>query len=126
MDLGKQIAMHIAATNPLATCREKVNHTVIEHERSVLTAEAKESNRSENIIEKIVEGRIRKFYEEVVLLSQAFVLSPDITVEEAVKKAEVTVGAPIMIVDFIRFQLGEGIKKVETDFATEVSAIARS
>jgi elongation factor Ts len=124
-ELGKQIAMHIAATSPLATRREEVDPAVVERERAVLIAEAKESGRPDNIIEKMVEGRIRKFYEEVVLLSQAFVVNPDLTVEKAVKEAEAAAGAPIMVVGFLRFQLGEGIEKAETDFAAEVAAAAR-
>jgi elongation factor Ts len=124
-ELGKQIAMHIAATGPLATRREELDPTVVERERNVLIAEAKESGRPDNIIEKMVEGRIRKFYEEVVLLSQAFVIDPDNTVEKAVKNAEAGVGAPINVVGFVRFSLGEGIEKAETDFAAEVAAAAR-
>jgi elongation factor Ts len=124
-DLGKQIAMHIAATGPLATRREELDPAVVERERAVLIAEAKESGRPDNIIEKMVEGRIRKFYEEVVLLSQAFVIDPDNTVEKAVKAAEAGVGAPISVVGFVRFALGEGIEKNETDFAAEVAAAAR-
>jgi elongation factor Ts len=124
-ELGKQIAMHIAATSPLATRREEVDPAVVERERNVLIAEAKESGRPENIIEKMVEGRIRKFYEEVVLLSQAFVIDPDHTVEKAVQAAEAGVGAPINVVGFVRFALGEGIEKAETDFAAEVAAAAR-
>ncbi|MCE9651412.1 MAG: translation elongation factor Ts [Parvibaculum sp.] len=124
-ELGKQIAMHIAATSPLATRREEVDPAVVERERAVLIAEAKESGRPDNIIEKMVEGRIRKFYEEVVLLSQAFVVNPDLTVEKAVKEAEAAAGAPITVVGFLRFQLGEGIEKAETDFAAEVAAAAR-
>ncbi|HEY4343278.1 MAG TPA: translation elongation factor Ts [Parvibaculum sp.] len=124
-ELGKQIAMHIAATSPLATRREEVDPAVVERERAVLIAEAKESGRPDNIIEKMVEGRIRKFYEEVVLLSQAFVVNPDLTVEKAVKEAEAAAGAPINVVGFLRFQLGEGIEKAETDFAAEVAAAAR-
>jgi elongation factor Ts len=124
-ELGKQIAMHIAATSPLATRREEVDPAVVERERAVLIAEAKESGRPDNIIEKMVEGRIRKFYEEVVLLSQAFVVNPDLTVEKAVKEAEAGAGAPITVVGFVRFQLGEGIEKAETDFAAEVAAAAR-
>jgi elongation factor Ts len=124
-ELGKQIAMHIAATSPLATRREEVDPAVVERERNVLIAEAKESGRPDNIIEKMVEGRIRKFYEEVVLLSQAFVVNPDLTVEKAVKEAEAAAGAPITVVGFVRFQLGEGIEKTETDFAAEVAAAAR-
>jgi len=124
-ELGKQIAMHIAATNPLATRREELDAAVVERERNVLIAEAKESGRPDNIIEKMVEGRIRKFYEEVVLLSQAFVMNPDVTVEKAVKDAEGVAGAPIQVVGFARFQLGEGIEKAETDFAAEVAAAAK-
>ena len=124
-ELGKQIAMHIAATSPIATRREEVDPETVERERNVLIAEAKESGRPDNIIEKMVEGRIRKFYEEVVLLSQAFVMNPDQTVEKAVKEAESTVGAPIVVAGFVRFLLGEGIEKEESDFAAEVAATAR-
>ncbi|MGB5947845.1 MAG: translation elongation factor Ts [Parvibaculum sp.] len=124
-ELGRQIAMHIAATSPLATRREELDPAVVERERNVLIAEAKESGRPDNIIEKMVEGRIRKFYEEVVLLSQVFVVDPDNTVEKAVKNAEAGVGAPIQVVGFVRFALGEGIEKAETDFAAEVAAAAR-
>jgi len=124
-DLGKQIAMHIAATAPVATRREEVDAALVERERAVLIAEAKESGRPDNIIEKMVEGRIRKFYEEVVLLSQAFVVNPDLTVEKAVKEAEAAVGAPITVVGFVRFLLGDGIEKEESDFAAEVAATAR-
>lgn len=125
LELGRQIAMHIAATNPLSTRKEDLDPAVVERERNVLIAEAKESGRPDNIIEKMVEGRIRKFYEEVVLLSQAFVMNPDDTVEKAVKAAEAGVGAPITVVGFVRFALGEGIEKEESDFAAEVAAAAR-
>ena len=124
-ELGRQIAMHIAATSPLATRKEELDPDVIERERNVLIAEAKESGRPDNIIEKMVEGRIRKFYEEVVLLSQAFVINPDETVEKAVKAAEEDIGAPISVAGFLRFALGEGIEKEESDFAAEVAAAAR-
>jgi elongation factor Ts len=124
-DLGRQIAMHIAATAPVATRREEVDAELVERERAVLIAEAKESGRPDNIIEKMVEGRIRKFYEEVVLLSQTFVINPDLTVEKAVKEAEAAVGAPITVVGFVRFLLGDGIEKEESDFAAEVAATAR-
>ena len=125
LELGRKIAMHIAATNPLSTRKEDLDPAVVERERNVLIAEAKESGRPDNIIEKMVEGRIRKFYEEVVLLSQAFVINPDETVEKAVKAAEADVGAPITVAGFVRFALGEGIEKEESDFAAEVAAAAR-
>ncbi|PKQ08878.1 MAG: elongation factor Ts [Alphaproteobacteria bacterium HGW-Alphaproteobacteria-12] len=124
-ELGRQIAMHIAATSPLATRKEELDPDVIERERNVLIAEAKESGRPDNIIEKMVEGRIRKFYQEVVLLSQAFVINPDETVEAAVKAVEEDIGAPISVVGFLRLALGEGIEKEESDFAAEVAAAAR-
>ena len=123
--LGKQIAMHVAATNPLSLSADDLDPAAVERERSVFVEQAKASGKPDNIIEKMVEGRIRKFYEEVVLLSQAFVMNPDDTVEKAVKAAEAGVGAPINVVGFVRFALGEGIEKEESDFAAEVAAAAR-
>ena len=122
LELGKQIAMHVAATNPLATRPEDLDQDTIDRERNVLIAEAKESGRPDNIIEKMVDGRMRKFLQEVVLLSQAFVIDPDNSVEQAVKNAEGDIGAPVKVVGFLRFGLGEGVEKVETDFAAEVAA----
>ncbi len=123
--LGKQIAMHVAATSPLATRVEELDQAVVERERNVLAAEARESGKPENIIEKMIEGRIRKFYEEVVLLSQTFVIDGENTVEKAVKNAEGDVGAPITVAGFVRMALGEGIEKEEEDFAAEVAAAAK-
>ncbi|MFT6509579.1 MAG: elongation factor Ts [Parvibaculaceae bacterium] len=121
-ELGRQIAMHVAAVNPLACNPEELDPAVVERERAVLTAEARESGKPENIIEKMIDGRIRKFYEEVVLLSQTFVIDGENTVEKAVKLRESDVGAPIKVVGFVRFALGEGIEKEEADFAAEVAA----
>lgn len=123
-ELGRQIAMHVAATSPLAGKVEELDAAVVERERQVFAEQAKASGKPDNIIEKMVEGRIRKFYEEVVLVSQSFVLNPDVTVEGAIKAAEANVGAPIEFVGFLRFALGEGIEKQETDFAAEVAAAA--
>jgi len=123
--LGKQIAMHIAATSPLATRVEELDQAVVEREKNVLAAEARESGKPENIIEKMIEGRIRKFYQEVVLLSQTFVIDGENTVEKAVKNAEGDVGAPIKVVGFVRLALGEGIEKEESDFAAEVASAAK-
>ncbi|MCE7997758.1 MAG: elongation factor Ts [Rhodobiaceae bacterium] len=123
--LGKQIAMHVAATSPLSTSVEELDPAVVEREKNVLAAEARESGKPENIIEKMIEGRIRKFYEEVVLLSQTFVIDGENTVEKAVKNAEGDVGAPIKVTGFIRLALGEGIEKEEEDFAAEVAAAAK-
>lgn len=123
--LGKQIAMHVAATSPLSTSIDELDPAVVEREKNVLAAEARESGKPENIIDKMIEGRIRKFYEEVVLLSQTFVIDGENTVEKAVKNAEDDVGAQIKVAGFIRLALGEGIEKEEADFAAEVAAAAK-
>jgi translation elongation factor Ts len=123
--IGRQVAMHVAATNPLALKAEEIDPAVVARERNVFVEQARESGKPDNIIEKMVEGRMRKFYEEVVLLSQAFVINPDLTVAAAVKAAEQEVGAPIEVVGFARLQLGEGIEKEESDFAAEVAAAAK-
>ena len=122
--LGKQIAMHIAAINPLSATVEDLDPAVIEREKAVLTEQARESGKPDNIIEKMIEGRIRKFYEEVVLLKQVFVVDGENTVEKAIKNAEGDVGAPIEFKGFVRFELGEGIEVEESDFAAEVAATA--
>ena len=124
--IGRQVAMHVAATNPLAASREEVPAEIAEREKSIFIEQAKESGKPMNIIEKMVEGRMRKFYEESVLVSQAFVINPDVTVEQAIKAAEKDAGAPIRLVGFVRLALGEGVEKEEgPDFATEVAAMAR-
>jgi len=123
--LGRQIAMHVAATNPLALSADEIPADVVERERAIFTEQAKESGKPAAVIEKMVEGRIRKFFEESTLLKQVFVVNPDFTVEAAVKAAEAAVGAPIKVTAFVRFALGEGIEKEETDFAAEVAAAAK-
>jgi elongation factor Ts len=123
--IGRQVAMHIAATNPLALTSNDVDAAVAERERNVFIEQARESGKPEAIIEKMVEGRMRKFFEEVALMSQAFVMNPDQSVAEAVKAAEADAGAPVEIAGFIRFQLGEGIEKEESDFAAEVAAAVK-
>lgn len=124
--LGKQVAMHIAATNPLALDTDSLDPAVVEKEKTFLVEQARESGRPENIIEKMIEGRMRKYFEEVVLLKQTFVIDGENTVEKAIKLAEGDVGAPIKMTGFVRFQLGEGIEKAEDDFAAEVAAAASS
>ncbi|MCY0146719.1 translation elongation factor Ts [Hoeflea sp. G2-23] len=123
--IGRQVAMHIAATNPLALTSDDVDKVIADRERAVFIEQARESGKPDNIIEKMVEGRMRKFFEEVALMSQAFVINPDQTVAEAVKAAEADAGAPVEIAGFVRFQLGEGIEKEESDFAAEVAAVAK-
>lgn len=122
--LGRQIAMHIAATRPDALNREAVDASKVEREKSVLTEQARASGKPDSIIEKMIEGRINKFYEEVVLLEQAFVMNPDVKVSEHVEATAKELGAPITVAGFIRFGLGEGIEKQENDFAAEVAAAA--
>jgi len=119
---ARQVAMHVAAINPLALTPEEVDPAAVEREKAIFSDQARASGKPENIIEKMVEGRLRKFYEEVVLLKQAFVLNPDLTVEKALKEAEKEIGAEAKITGFVRYALGEGIEKEETDFAAEVAA----
>ncbi|MGX9144617.1 translation elongation factor Ts [Mesorhizobium sp. 128a] len=122
---GRHVAMHVANSNPVALTVEEVDPALIEREKAIFSDQARQSGKPEAIIEKMVEGRLRKFYEEVVLLKQAFVLNPDITVEKALKDAEKEIGAPAKISAYLRFALGEGIEKEETDFAAEVAAAVK-
>jgi elongation factor Ts len=122
---ARQVAMHVAATNPLALTAEEIDPAVVAREKDIFSDQARQSGKPEAIIEKMVEGRLRKFYEEVVLLKQAFVLNPDVTVEKALKDAEKDIGAPAKITGFLRFALGEGIDKEVTDFAAEVAAAVK-
>jgi elongation factor Ts len=123
---GKQVAMHIAAANPQAIDVASLDPAFVERERAVLTEQAKDSGKPAPVIEKMVEGRLRKFYEEVVLLSQAFVHDHETTVEKALAAAEQAAGAPIKITGFCRFALGGGVDRPEGDFAAEVAAAAGS
>ncbi|HBF32742.1 translation elongation factor Ts [Rhizobium sp.] len=123
--IGRQVAMHIAATNPLAIRAEEVDQAVAERERAIFIEQARESGKPDAIIEKMVDGRMRKFFEEVALLSQAFVVNPDLTVGAAIKEAEKEAGAAIEVVGMARLLLGEGIEKEESDFAAEVAAVAK-
>lgn len=125
MTIGRQVAMHVAATNPLAIRQDEVDPAVAERERNIFIEQSRASGKPDNIIEKMVEGRMRKFFEEVALLSQAFVMNPDQTVAQAVKEAEKAVGAAIEVTGMVRLQLGEGVEKEETDFAAEVAATAK-
>jgi len=122
---ARQVAMHVAATNPLALSAEQVDPAAVARERAIFVEQARESGKPDAIIEKMVDGRLRKFYEEVVLLKQAFVINPDLTVEKALKEAEKDIGAPAAITGFVRFALGEGIEKETSDFAAEVAAAVK-
>ncbi len=119
-EFGRQVAMHIAAANPQALSNGDLDSAIIEREKSVLTEQARESGKPEQVIEKMIEGRMKKFFSEVTLLGQDFVIDPDLTVQAASKKAEVE------IVGYIRMAVGEGIEKKEEDFAAEVAKAASS
>lgn len=121
-DLGKQVAMHIAAARPDALDVADVDTAALEREKAVLSDQARASGKPENIIEKMVEGRIRKYYEEVVLLEQVYVIDQETKVRKVVENAAKDAGAPVKVTGFARFALGEGIEKAESDFAAEVAA----
>jgi elongation factor Ts len=123
-DLGKQLAMHIAAARPDALNIADVDPAALERERNVLSEQARASGKPENIIEKMVEGRLRKYYEEVVLMEQVFVIDGETKVSKVVEAAAKDVGAPVKVTGFARFQLGEGIEKDANDFAAEVASLA--
>ncbi|HLV83686.1 MAG TPA: translation elongation factor Ts [Devosia sp.] len=122
--LGKQLAMHIAAAQPQAISTDELDQDVVARERAIILEQVKESGKSAEIAEKMVEGRMRKYFEEVTLLSQVFVIDGETKVADAIKNAEKDVGAPIKLTRFVRFALGEGIEKAESDFAAEVAATA--
>ncbi len=109
--LGRQIAMHVAAAAPLAVDSDRLDPETIRRERAIFAEQARESGKPEAIIEKMVEGRLRKFYEESTLMKQAFVMDSERTVEAVLKDAAKDVGAPVMVTDFVAFRLGEGIQK---------------
>jgi len=123
-DLGRKIAMHIAATSPESVDIESLDQDLVARERAVHSDKAKQSGKPENIIEKIVEGSIRKFYEHVVLLEQTFVVDGENKISVVLENAEKELGAPVKITNFVRFQLGEGVEKKADDFADEVAKMA--
>ena len=122
--LGKHVAMHIAAANPLALSGDRLDADMIERERSIAIEKAKESGKPQNIAEKMVEGTIAKFRKENALLSQLFVIDGKTPVSEVLASAGKDAGADIAVSAFVRFQLGEGIEKKQDDFAAEVAAAA--
>ncbi len=124
-DLGRKIAMHVASARPLAATTAELDPAVVEKERQILTAQAAESGKPAQVIEKMVEGRIRKFYQESVLVEQAFVMDPDVTVGGFIEKVAKELGAPVKLKGFIRYEVGEGIEKAASDFAAEVAAFAK-
>ena len=124
--LGKQIAMHVAAVSPLALDETGIDADVLERERAIAAEKAAASGKPAEIVNKMVEGALRKFKEEVVLVSQVFVIDGKTKVGDVVAQAAKDVGAPVALKGFLRFQLGEGIEKQTSDFAAEVAAAAGS
>ncbi len=125
-ELGKQLAMHVAAANPQAVDVAGIDPAVVERERAIFSDQARASGKPDNIVEKMVEGRVRKFYEESVLTEQVFVIDTDKRVKEAVEATAKEIGAPIKIIGFVRMALGEGVEKREDDLAAEVAKLTSS
>ena len=114
--IGKQVAMHVAATNPAALSKDDLDPVFVEKERVALTAQARESGKSEAVIAKMIGGRLNKFYQEVCLLTQPFVVNQDLSLEKALKEAEASAGAPLNVTGFVRLEVGDGVEKEATDF----------
>jgi len=124
--LGKQLAMHVAAANPASLSEGDLDPTMLDRERNVQADKARESGKPENIIEKMLVGRMRKYLEEVVLLNQTFVIDGETKISDVISKAAKEAGTEIELVSFVRIEVGEGIEKKEEDFAAEVAAVAGS
>jgi elongation factor Ts len=123
-EFGRQVAMHVAASAPMAVSRDQIDATVVDREREIFKEQARALGKPENIIEKMVEGRVRKFYEESCLLEQTFVIDGENSVGKAVENLSAAIGTPVAVAGFVRFLLGEGIEREEQDFAAEVAAVA--
>jgi elongation factor Ts len=122
-EVGRKIAMHVAATNPLSLSTDDLDPAAVEREKAIFTEQALASGKPPAVVEKMVEGRIRKFFEEVVLLKQAFVMNPDQTIEGLIADTAKELGSPVVMKSFVRFALGEGVEKKQDDFAAEVASM---
>jgi elongation factor Ts len=122
--LGRQLAMHIAAAAPQSVSSDDLDQQLLERERLILSDQARDTGKPEEIIEKMIEGRIRKFYEEVCLLEQTYVVDGESKIAEVLEKATKELGSTVSIAAFERFALGEGIEKEKEDYASEVAALA--
>jgi len=122
-DMGRKVAMHVAATQPLSLSTDDLDPAAVEREKAIFTEQALASGKPAQVVEKMVEGRIRKFFEEVVLLKQAFVMNPDQTIEQLLADTAKTLGTPVTIKAFTRLALGEGVEKKQDDFAAEVASM---
>jgi elongation factor Ts len=120
--IGRKVAMHVAASSPLALDPAHIDADVIRREKEVLADKAKAAGKPANVIDKIVESGLKTFYKEVCLLDQTYIHEPDKTVAQAVKAAEAAVGAPIKVTGYVRFKLGDGVEREKKDFAAEVAA----
>lgn len=124
-ELGHKLAMHIAAVAPKFKTIDSVDADALAREKAIYMEQAKNSGKPANIAEKMVEGRIRKYYEEVVLMEQAFIMDPDKKVKDVIAEAAKAAGTDIVLKDFVRYNLGEGLEKKEEDFAAEVAKAAQ-
>ncbi|MEY4966735.1 MAG: hypothetical protein RL274_2318 [Pseudomonadota bacterium] len=122
--LAKQLAMHVAAASPLALTQAHMSKDVVDREYAIQKDLAMQSGKPEAVVEKMMEGRMRKYYEETVLLQQTFVIDGETQIAKLIEKASKDLGALVEIEGFVRFQVGEGIEKVESDFADEVAQMA--
>lgn len=116
--------MHIAASNPQSVDVAGLDPEALKREKDVLAEQAHASGKAEEIVQKMLEGRLRKYYQEVVLLEQDFVLEPGTSVGKAIQAAAKEIGAPIKVAGFLRFALGEGLEKKQGDFAAEVAQLS--
>jgi len=123
-ELGRQMAMHVASSNPIAVDAAGVDAATIEREKTILADKYREQGKPEAAIAKIVESGIKTYFKEVTLLEQGFIFDPSKSVGQAVKESEGAAGAPIKVAGFVRYALGDGIEKQESDFAAEVAAQA--
>jgi len=123
---GRMVAMHVAASNPQAIDSSGLDPEVVRREKDVLADKYKAQGKPANVVEKIVESGLKTFYKEVCLLDQAYIHEPDKSVSQAIKEAEGTAGGPIKVTGFVRYALGEGIDRPESDFGGEVAALVKS
>lgn len=123
--LAKQLAMHVAATRPLAIHVDELDQATVEREKAIVEEQARASGKPQDVIDKMVAGRLRKFYEEVVLTEQTFVIDGETRIKDVLKNAEKTCGGPVKIVAFDRLELGEGVEKKVDDFAAEVASLSQ-
>jgi elongation factor Ts len=122
-DLGKQLAMHIAAARPQAVSADRLDPSLVARERAIYAEQARTSGKPDNIVDKIVDGRMRKYHEEVVLLEQPFVIDPDLKVKDAIDRLAETLGTSIVVTEFVRFALGEGLAPKPSNLADEVAEL---